>query len=80
MIDPKELIDLPHGQAELVLKREGCWAMKTFKVRVVGRYYAPLESKVVTVEAHDQSSAELKAGNMSGFDQIDETEILGEEE
>lgn len=80
MIDPKELIDLPHGQAELVLKREGYWNTKTFKVRVVGRYYAPLESKVVTVEANDQSSAELKAGNMSGFDQIDETEILGEEE
>jgi hypothetical protein len=79
MIDPKELIDLPRGQAELVLKREGCWAMEKFKVRVVGRYYAPLESKVVTVEAHDRVSAELKAENMSGFDEINETEIIGEE-
>jgi len=79
MIDPKELVDLPHGQAELVLKREGCWAKKKYKVRVVGRYYAPLETKVVTVEALDQRSAELKAENMSGFDFFDETEIIGEE-
>lgn len=79
MIDPKELVDLPHGQAELVLKREGCWAKKKFKVRVVGRHYAPLENKVVTVEANDRVEAELKAENMSGFDEINETEIIGEE-
>tara|TARA_R110000868_G_scaffold74313_1_gene214839 strand:+ start:1225 stop:1464 length:240 start_codon:yes stop_codon:yes gene_type:complete len=79
MIDPKQLVDLPHGQAEAVLKREGLWAKKKFKVRVVGRYYAPLETKVVTVKAHDRVSAELKAENMSGFDEINETEIIGEE-
>jgi hypothetical protein len=79
MINPKELIDLPHGQAELVLKREGCWAKKKFKVRVVGSHHSPLETEVITVEAVDQRSAELKAENMSGFDFVDETEIIGEE-
>ena len=79
MIDPKELVDLPHGQAEAVLKREGCWAKKRFKVRVAGRYYAPLETKVVTVEAIDRDDAEIEAENMSGFDEIIETEIIGEE-
>ena len=79
MINPKELVDLPHGQAEAVLKREGCWAKKKYKVRVVGSHYSPLETKVVTVEAIDQRSAELKAENMSGFDEINETEIIGEE-
>jgi hypothetical protein len=79
MINPKELIDLPHGEAEAVLKREGHWAKKKFRVRVVGRHYAPLESKVVTVEAYERVEAELKAENMSGFDEISETEIIGEE-
>jgi hypothetical protein len=79
MIDPKELVDLPHGQAELVLKREGCWAKKKFKVRVVGSHYSPLEIKVVTVDAIDKRSAEIEAEKVSGFDFVDETEIIGEE-
>ena len=79
MIDPKELIDLPHGQAEAVLKRENCWAKKTFTVRVVGYYYPPPETKVFTVEAYDRDGAQIEAERLSNFDEVDETEIIGEE-
>jgi len=79
MINPKELIDLPHGKAEAVLKREGHWVKETFKVRVTG-YHAPsLETKVVTVKAIDQLSAEIEAEEVSGFDEVIETEIIGDE-
>jgi len=50
--------------------------LKKFKVRVVGRYYTLLETKVVTVEAIDKRSAQFKTKNMSDFDLIDEVEII----
>ena len=79
MINPKELIDLPHGKAEAVLKREGHWKKETFNVRVTG-YHAPsLETKVVTVEAYKDYEAELEAEKLSGFDEVTETKIIGEE-
>jgi hypothetical protein len=79
MINPKDLIDLPHGKAEAVLKREGHWVKETFKVRVTG-YHAPsLETKVVTVEAYNPYEAELEAERKSGFDVFDKTEIIGDE-
>ena len=79
MINPKDLIDLPHGKAEAVLKREGHWVKETFKVRVTG-YHAPsLETKVVTVEAYNPYEAELEAEEKSGFDEVTETKIIGEE-
>jgi hypothetical protein len=79
MINPKDLIDLPHGKAEAVLKREGHWVKETFKVRVRG-YHAPsLETKIVTVEAYKDYEAELEAEKLSGFDEVTETEIIGDE-
>jgi hypothetical protein len=79
MINPKDLINLPHGQAEAVLKREGCWAKKKFKVRVVGYCYSPPETKVITVDAYDRDGAQIEAERLSNFDEVDETEIIGEE-
>lgn len=79
MINPKELIDLPHGKAEAVLKREGHWKKETFKVRVTGYNTAPPETKVVTVQAYRDYEAELEAERLSGFDEVTETEIIGDE-
>lgn len=79
MINPKDLIDLPHGKAEAVLKREGHWKKETFKVRVTGHNTPPLETKVVTVEAYNPYEAELEAERKSGFDVFGETEIIGDE-
>jgi hypothetical protein len=79
MIGLKELINLPHGKAEAVLKREGHWVKETFKVRVTGYYAPPLETKVVTVEAYNAREAELEAERKSDFDGVDKTEIIGDE-
>lgn len=76
MIDPKELINLPYGKENQILKDKDCWEKQKFKVRVVGSYYPEFEKKTIIVKAVDKFQAMIEAEKKSGFDLIHEVEII----
>ena len=80
MIDPKELINLPYGEANQVLKDNNCWAKQKFKVRVVLSYYPEYETKIITIKAVDKLQAMIKAEKRFGFELLGEIEIIEDEE
>lgn len=76
MIDVKKLADLPHGQAEKVLKESGNWQKHEYTFRITGRYDPEPETMTVKVMAIDLESAEIAAEHACDFDEIYETELM----
>ena len=83
MIDLKKLAELPHGQAEKVLKESGNWKKNEYTFRITGRYfritgrYDPEpETMTVKVMAIDLESAETAAEGQCDFDKIEEIELM----
>jgi len=76
MIDVKKLADLPHGQAEKVLKESGNWQKREYTFRITGRYDPEPEIKTVKVMAIDLYNAEVAAEEECDFDVIDGIELI----
>ena len=76
MIDVKKLADLPHGQAEKVLKESGNWQKHEYTFRITGRYDPETETKTVKVMAIDLYNAEIAAEDACEFDVIDEIKLM----
>ena len=76
MIDVKKLANLPHGQAEKILKESGNWQKHEYTFRITGRYYPEPETMTVKVMAIDLGNAEIAAESQCDFDRIDEIELI----
>jgi len=76
VIDVKNLADLPHGQAEKVLKESGNWQKHEYTFRISGTYWPDPETMIVKVMAIDLESAETAAEHACDFDVIFETELM----
>lgn len=76
VIDVKKLADLPHGQAERVLKESGNWQKREYTFRITGFYMPESETMTVKVMAIDLESAELAAEHECDFDKIEEIELI----
>ena len=76
VIDVKKLADLPHGQAEKVLKESGNWQKHEYTFRIMGRYDPDPEAMTVKVMAIDLYNAEIAAKDACDFDVIDGIELM----
>ena len=76
MIDVKKLADLPHGQAEKVLKESGNWQKHEYTFRITGFYMPEFETMTVKVTAIDLDNAFIAAEGQCDFDEIEEIELI----
>jgi len=76
MVDLKKLADLPHGQAEKVLKESGNWQKHEYTFRIMGYYDPEPEAMTVKVMAIDLYNAEIAAEDQCDFDVICGTELI----
>ncbi len=76
VIDVKKLADLPHGQAERVLKESGNWQKHEYTFRITGCYDPESETMTVKVMAIDLDNAYIAAEGQCDFDKIEEIELI----
>ena len=72
----KKLADLPHGQAEKVLKESGNWEKHEYTFRITGLYMPEFETMTVKVMAIDLDNAYIAAEGQCDFDEIEEIELI----
>ena len=76
VIDVKKLADLPHGQAEKVLKESGNWQKREYTFRIMGYCDPEPEAMTVKVTAIDLYNAEIAAEDQCDFDVICGIELM----